>query len=210
MATILALGESDSTSVLDLYASLPLPRNLACIRVLDVHSDASPGAGGPISGNLRVVNLEHRPQVQFSALSYVWGVDVNPCTIACGNFKIEVTQNCYSCLLHLRKKLGNFTIWVDAVCINQKDDREKERQIPFMGNIYSSANITYVWLGAGNERSDRAMAYLARAGFVEFFSPTNPRVWAAFWHLCASSIGLTKHVYLVDGDYAPVSSRYTM
>ncbi|KAI1141518.1 heterokaryon incompatibility protein-domain-containing protein [Hypoxylon sp. FL0543] len=38
-------------------------------------------------------------------------------------------------------------IWVDAICINQQNIDEKNRQIPLMRSIYSLASTTVAWLG---------------------------------------------------------------
>lgn len=38
-------------------------------------------------------------------------------------------------------------IWVDAICINQKDDIEKLHQIDLMRDVYSSAREVIMWLG---------------------------------------------------------------
>ena len=41
--------------------------------------------------------------------------------------------------------------WIDAICINQADLGEKSRQVPRMGQIYSSAFMTLMWLGSFEE-----------------------------------------------------------
>lgn len=79
---------------------------------------------------------------------------------------MQVTSNCYPALRHLRNKLGNFAIWIGAICINQKDEAEKDDQISFMGNIYSKAPTVYVWLREGDVATDGAMAYFKVAGNV--------------------------------------------
>jgi hypothetical protein len=38
--------------------------------------------------------------------------------------------------------------WIDAMCINQRDDHEKNEQVPRMGQLYSSASQVWVWLGS--------------------------------------------------------------
>lgn len=58
--------------------------------------------------------------------------------------------------------LGDFTIWIDAVCINQANIKGKEHQIPLMAEIYPGARLVYVWLGDGNALSDRAMDYFKK------------------------------------------------
>ena len=38
-------------------------------------------------------------------------------------------------------------VWADGICINQGDVHEKEAQVQLMGDIYSKAEKTIVWLG---------------------------------------------------------------
>lgn len=51
-------------------------------------------------------------------------------------------------------KLEDFYLWVDALCLNQKDLEEKSRQIPRMENIYNSAERVYGWLGENEDDDD--------------------------------------------------------
>ena len=46
--------------------------------------------------------------------------------------------------------------WVDAVCINQKDDAEKSHQVQQMKDIYHTAIGTAVWLGKHADASEVA------------------------------------------------------
>ncbi|KAI2616127.1 heterokaryon incompatibility protein-domain-containing protein [Hypomontagnella submonticulosa] len=146
-----------------LYESLPLASGTKEIRVLDL-SEVSGTSGTPtIKATMRVVNLEEQPS--FAALSYVWGDYSTPRDrIICNGFSVEVTKNCFSALHHLYKVVGATTIWVDAICINQDDMREKFGQIRLMANVYSSAHMVYIWLGEGTKQTDKAMEYLARGG----------------------------------------------
>ncbi|KAF2660329.1 heterokaryon incompatibility, partial [Lophiostoma macrostomum CBS 122681] len=94
----------------------------------------------------------------FTALSYVWGTySPVPDVIVCNDVQFKVTSNLHSALQHLRRSLGKFTIWVDAICIKQENSEEKQKQIPLMSEIYSRAEYVYIWLGEGTARTDRAM-----------------------------------------------------
>lgn len=90
-------------------------------------------------------NLLEHPK--FKALSYAWG---DPTTISVpilvNGARYYVTPNCYAALQRLRE-LGESPVWIDAICINQKDNAEKSRQIPLMGKVYSQARQVLVWLG---------------------------------------------------------------
>ena len=174
------------------YRSLPLPQESGSIRVLDILAPSTStniGHETPIEGYLRIVDLDQT--TQFSALSYVWGTSVPAATaktILCGQISLPVTDNCYSALVHLRRKFGKLALWIDAICINQSDDAEKAHQISLMKDIYPAAEQVYVWLGEGDLGVDRAMSYLSSAGLLEYFfvdgAPIaqelpKPQIWAA-------------------------------
>lgn len=172
----------------NIYRLHPISPESKCIRVLDilpVAAQASNPDDEPIRSVLRTVNLDDQPQ--FTALSYVWGND--PPTpqyfVSFEEAQAQVTANCYSALRHLRKKLGQFTIWVDAVCINQADVAEKSQQIPLMGDIYGLADLVYIWLREGTSGTDRAMQYLARDHLGPYIKSSNPI--AAAWYLVMST-----------------------
>lgn len=149
----------------DIYSSLPILRGSRSIRVLDIEAP-NHGSPSPICGNLRVVLLNEC--LRFTALSYVWGVFTSPPqTISCGGYAIPVSSNCWSALWHLRERLGQVTIWIDAICISQDDIKEKEDQIPLMGDIYSLAMTVYIWMGESTPESDEAIEYLSTAGFQQ-------------------------------------------
>jgi hypothetical protein len=38
-------------------------------------------------------------------------------------------------------------VWVDAICINQKDEKEKNQQVRAMSEVYSQAVEVSAWLG---------------------------------------------------------------
>lgn len=169
------------------------------IRVLDILPASSSLNYEPLRGVFRVVDIEN--DTKFAALSYVWGKYAVPRhTVLCDDVCFDVTGNCYSALWHLRKKLGGFTIWVDIFCINQDDDEEKSQQILLMGDIYSNAELVYVWVGEGSSSTGRAMAYLSTAGLHRYFrmrpdGTKESRPYTAAWSLYASWLSPTKHPF---------------
>ncbi|KAK4211302.1 heterokaryon incompatibility protein-domain-containing protein [Rhypophila decipiens] len=146
---------------------IPITPGSQLIRVLDVHAPLK-SHNEPVQGELRTIDLTLN--AVFSTLSYVWGDSGGERQfVHCGSHQIPLLPNGYSSLKTLRKKLGRFTIWIDAICINQDDDDEKQRQIPLMGEIYSKAESGYIWLGAGDARVRRALKYLSRPPFERFY-----------------------------------------
>jgi Heterokaryon incompatibility protein (HET) len=58
-----------------------------------------------------------------------------------------VTTNLYDGLHQLAKVGAEDYIWVDALCINQSDNKEKSLCVPLIGDIFASAATVIVWLG---------------------------------------------------------------
>ncbi|CAG8960313.1 hypothetical protein HYFRA_00012387 [Hymenoscyphus fraxineus] len=52
-------------------------------------------------------------------------------------------------------------MWIDAICINQKDNSERSSQVALMGRIYSQCQNTYAWLGEEDSFSRIALKTLA-------------------------------------------------
>ncbi|KAF5638472.1 het-domain protein [Fusarium tjaetaba] len=153
------------------YDSLPLPPGSQCIRVLDVHP-SDPADGSRLTGTLRIVDLRTLPK--FTALSYVWGQGSFH-RIACNGCDLRITQSCYEALTSLRDSCRSLTIWVDAICINQEDNSEKEQQIVLMGSIYTLAKTVYVWLGVGSTKTDQAAEYICTISQFRRFPAGVPR-----------------------------------
>ncbi|KAJ2896080.1 hypothetical protein MKZ38_005908 [Zalerion maritima] len=118
------------------------------IRILHLH----PGAGNdPVTVHLFHERLDGPDHHQFEALSYVWGTS-DPASlvpIRVGHGTLFVTLNLHLALRHLRySEPGRIRLlWADALCINQSDVAERNRQVKMMGDIYSRASRTTVWLG---------------------------------------------------------------
>ena len=74
-----------------------------------------------------------------------------------------MTESLAAALQHLRYPDRARTIWVDAICINQGINSEKNHQIALMGSIYSQAQRTLAWLGAADDDvAGRAFDYVSR------------------------------------------------
>ncbi|KAI0858991.1 heterokaryon incompatibility protein-domain-containing protein [Xylaria cubensis] len=145
-----------------------------------------------ISCSLQVVDLDSHPL--FDCLSYTWinplglpesSKEVqdekrNPLgeQIICNGQPLAVSWNLLKCLqffrqsgLHVRSTDGTASsssrpIWIDAVCINQKSDREKEKQILMMSDIYACAHQVLIWLGPEDEHSRHAASVINRLASV--------------------------------------------
>ena len=137
---------------------------------------------------LETFRLDKAPP--YRALSYVWGDPADTKPLLLGGRHHDITTNLHAALKVIRdmprsnEDLGeemylwmlNFFVnregetlrrvqhtdhlWVDAICINQKDIAEKSRQIPLMEDIYGDADSALVWLGEESLNSTTAMAFI--------------------------------------------------
>ncbi|CZT03936.1 uncharacterized protein RAG0_10556 [Rhynchosporium agropyri] len=67
-------------------------------------------------------------------------------------------------LRHLRHSDRARVLWVDAVCINQKNDVEKGREVLLMESIYRNARQVIVWLAPEEDDSSLALKTSSRLG----------------------------------------------
>lgn len=60
--------------------------------------------------------------------------------------RFSVGRSLFRALCSLRSEDQALLLWVDAVCINQIDKREKALQVPLMRHIYQDAEEVLIWL----------------------------------------------------------------
>lgn len=87
--------------------------------------------------------------VSYEALSYAWGDSTVSEHIMINDRPWAVTQNLATALRHLRYETKKRLLWVDAICINQRDDDEKNRVVGMMSYIYETAEQVLAFLGRG-------------------------------------------------------------
>jgi hypothetical protein len=133
----------------------PLDNDSNEIRLLKV----SPGFGSDmISCTLAHASLDSC--LTYRAISYTWGGPTALKTILLDGEKFQVRRNAYDALLQLRS-LSEFGIfWIDAICINQSDNSERNLQITKTRRIFSQATNVAIWLGRSYESSQRAFAFI--------------------------------------------------
>ncbi|KAK5655349.1 hypothetical protein OQA88_5916 [Cercophora sp. LCS_1] len=86
---------------------------------------------------------------QYRALSYTWGDGIRRRNIHLNGSVFPVNGNLFDALWFFSRRdqfRGGF-FWIDALCINQQDIDEKNRQLPMMPHIYFRAEAVLAWLG---------------------------------------------------------------
>ncbi|RYO19167.1 hypothetical protein AA0111_g10544 [Alternaria arborescens] len=118
------------------------------------------GKGSIIECMLYQAFLDGADLIPYDALSYTWdGADKN-FTVTVNGRSLKVTENLYLALQRLRSEHIDRVIWVDAICIDQNNMRERGHQVQQMCKIYSQAEEVVVWLGEATQETDVLMGSL--------------------------------------------------
>lgn len=134
----------------------PLPHNRPVTRLLRLAPSVDQNA--MIQCRIFEYDLEPRAEDhQYEALSYVWGDAANTVEIQLNDLAFHVTRNLHTALRHLRDRDIERVIWIDAICINQKDNSKKGIQIQSMASVYGYARQVTVWLGDASNGGDEAL-----------------------------------------------------
>jgi Heterokaryon incompatibility protein (HET) len=139
---------------LPMYETLNEERREIRLLVLEPPRDVDTLA--VIECSMKVFSLNENPQ--YVALSYVWGSSAVTENIIVNGSPFPVTINLARALRQLED--SPLLLWVDAICINQRDVKERNSQVRMMGDIYRNASIVVSWLGPEADKSSEAMIAL--------------------------------------------------
>jgi hypothetical protein len=148
------------------YQPLQNTRSVRCLKV-------NPSPSGIFTYELVEYDLDvYDPALWFSkdsdfgsyiAVSYHWGSNTRSGRLVLqdGSF-IPTTsslENAIPLIAHavirifVATNLPYRLIWIDQVCINQEDTRERESQIGLMYELYTKANKVVIWLGGVDDNA---------------------------------------------------------
>ncbi|KAF4967947.1 hypothetical protein FSARC_4600 [Fusarium sarcochroum] len=96
----------------------------------------------------------------YVAVSYTWGDTGDTRKIEIEGMAIPVAVSLHGALQALRQKQNSLLVWVDALCINQKNRDERSQQVQLMPNIYSNAESVAIWLGPEENDSTKAVHFI--------------------------------------------------
>lgn len=145
-----------------IYRPLPLPpvplsNATSFLRLITI--DPTADDREPISLQLTTVPLHD--DLQYAALSYVWGDPTQTTRILANGHPLHVTDTLADAL-HQFRAIGmsryapghgdGLALWVDAICINQSDLEERSAEVHKIGDIYARASGILSWLGKPDSR----------------------------------------------------------
>ncbi|KAK5709509.1 hypothetical protein LTR17_019736 [Elasticomyces elasticus] len=102
---------------------------------------------------LRRAFLQDIPVPSYFTVSYVWGNITKRTAIYLDGQRVEIGASAVQVLRRFRYGDRDMLLWIDAVCINQRDIAERSQQVAIMGDIYSNSSHNLVWLGDDSDGS---------------------------------------------------------
>lgn len=199
----------------------PLSQADSEIRLLSIYTDHE---SGRLCGRLKHVSLEGDHLPQYEAISYCWGPPVRQQGILIDGTEVLIRSSLHAFLQHLSLQQGGqkLPLWIDAICINQRDSHERNMQVALMGQIYSQAAKVLVWLGHCTSESEFLLCYLqhymdarvhasehlfmledkAREGYVDI---ANRPYWGRLW--VVQEVFLAREVIVWCGAWSVQWSR---
>jgi hypothetical protein len=93
---------------------------------------------------LKTAPLNNLPP--YRTISYTWGSNKEDYYIEIDGQHLPVTLNVAMILADLTSFWSTQYLWIDQVCINQKDENEKSAQVQLMREIYRNSESVIAWL----------------------------------------------------------------
>lgn len=127
----------------------PLPHPITHIRLLEILPLIN-SQDVAICCRLKDVRLADYDQC-YTALSYAWSSNNAGHAITINGQKVTVRNNLYEFLYLYRQKLMTHELptvflWIDALCLDYGNTRERNSQVQIMPTIYQKAKIVLAWL----------------------------------------------------------------
>lgn len=120
-------------------------------------------------------NIDEAPP--YLGLSYTWGPQSLDHAMIIDGSSLSITKNLADAIaaLYVYVREQHLMLWVDAVCINQRDIDERSSQVRLMNVIYRSAELVAVWLGKSDQDSDFIMDKMQewKVEFNQLFTACN-------------------------------------
>ena len=136
------------------YIYTPLNPKWQGFRVLKVHPRQSSDA---IKAVLWPSGFKVLPRPRYETISYCWGDASQTKVIEVNGHAMPVPATAAAAIRRLRLSDRIRHHWIDAICINQSDSRERAEQVKLMSKIYSESYGNCIYLGEGDESTASAL-----------------------------------------------------
>lgn len=172
------------------------------IRLFTLFPGESPDG---IKGMIHCVPLEST--TPFHAVSYVWGEENQPThKVLTPEGYLHVSERLQMNLRQLRRRKEPVVLWIDAMCINQKDPSEKSKQVQLLAQVFQRAECTLALLGHENWNNHAVKMLLQVEACREFGRDSED--WPEGLERCPTSWGKGAIPPLHDSFWAQVAALF--
>ena len=120
------------------YHELLVPKGIRLLKL-----DKSSGV--TVQCSLVPFSLHNIPH--YECISYTWGNATPTHEIFIDGYSFQTSKTVWLILRAQSSPWRTRYIWIDSICINQKDNQERSSQVAMMREIYHKASKVIVWLG---------------------------------------------------------------
>ncbi|KAL0935662.1 heterokaryon incompatibility [Colletotrichum truncatum] len=143
------------------YVALSNPKTeLRLLRILEADE------GGTDGLNCELTTWPIKSSPTFHAISYTWGNTKITKPIVINGKQAFVGENCHYALKQAHSSGlnpgGDYYLWIDSICINQEDIKEKNEQVKGISAIYEHADIVLACVGEAADESHFFCEYLLK------------------------------------------------
>ena len=171
------------------------------VRLLEVRSSNPPAL------EFTVRHYPRQTVPSYVAISYTWGESPATEEIILDGQHFPVRPNLWSCLHHMQRCPEWSLIWIDAVCIDQSNIRERNDQVRVMDEIYTRAETVVAWLGHEDESADCShvpeavaseLKYWDEEYHIRYFDLVNRPYWTRRW--VVQELSLARSIVFLCGQ----------
>ncbi|KAK5720306.1 hypothetical protein LTR15_007580 [Elasticomyces elasticus] len=163
------------------YAYQPLDPEQKQIRLLELQPG---GYHDPLLARLLLVSLDDMPV--YNTISYVWGDPSKTSKLVICGKRLSVPLNTALALRRMRLDDTVRVVWIDAVCINQKDIYERGQQVDIMGDIYRRSIGNLIHLTDDHIMGERAIKLASQ---IDKEARTETNEWKEFHSMAHTKDG---------------------
>jgi hypothetical protein len=124
-----------------------------------------------------LIHVKFAEKRRYKALSYMWGTEAVKQKIFLDGAEFYIGQNLWDALHYLRGLGNQMPFWIDAICINQLDVPERNKQLAMMKWIYFRADTVVIWLGRKYSKYQTRIKSTARDIDLQGTNHDEPQKW---------------------------------
>ncbi|KAH8811287.1 heterokaryon incompatibility protein-domain-containing protein [Xylogone sp. PMI_703] len=141
-----------SRTGLNSFTYMPL-HDVDEIRLLNIAPRHTTAGSRILKDSIQHVLLSASPL--YTAISWMWGIPGDLIDFEVDGYTLIIQRNLRKVIEHLRDDYQTRRVWIDAICIDQKNIQERNHQVQMMGKIYRNANYVVACLNAARPRDSK-------------------------------------------------------